>query len=218
MKYLPFAALCLLSCGPVIPDIADNERPILKPCPNPETFSRNGATIKGCLDSTRLLILTNGTGARCSFYSGVINTAAKKGYLVACPNDSNTGSGRSGILALATLENLGAKMDYLLTTGHSQGGAATISIAYRAQKQYPKLQIDLLPIQPAWSMAPNFREMAPQITGQKVVVCGRLDTVVPCSGVQSGYTLLKNPKTFVTINAGHMNPQNAWASLLDTFD
>jgi hypothetical protein len=194
--------------------------PALVSCQNPVARTVERVKILACPSATRTMVILNGTGATCRFTMSIVALkAAKKGYFVACPESPNTGSGRDGMRALAVAQKSGAIMDYLLITGHSQGGLGSVTTAFQAQSKYPNSTIDILPMQPAFYMGEAaFRKAAPNIKGKKLVVCGRADTIVPCSGVRKGFASFKDPKTFKVISAGHLSPNREWAALIDFFD
>jgi hypothetical protein len=164
------------------------------------------------------MVLLNGTYATCPMYRLVMQTAAKKGYFAVCPKNPQTGSGKPGMTALAYAKKLGVSMRYILSTGHSQGGAGSVATAYLAGQEYPDAEIEIMPVQPAWRMSPLFSRAAPTITGRKLIICGEADTIIACNGVRYGYRSFKEPKEFKVIRAGHMTPMREWAGLLGFFD
>ncbi len=202
------------SPGAQIPDI----RPALVPCPDPETRQIGRVFLKGCSESRRLLIVLNGTNATCRFYGRVIETGVAKGYWVACPESKNTGNGEDGLAAYHAAIESGIDVKYVLVSGHSQGGVGAVATAWILQKAFPKLEVDTMAVMPAFFMNRDFPKYASELVGQKLVICGRWDFVVPCMGVWRGYAALQEPKQFTTIYNGHFSPQRAWAGWLDLFD
>ncbi len=223
-KLMLILPLLLLGCGPDESTDPLSEivigNPAMVGCSDPVARTVERVKILSCPAATRTMVILNGTGATCSFtMKHVALKAAKKGYFVACPESRNTGSGRDGMRALAVAQKSGAIMDYLLITGHSQGGLGAVMTAVQAQSKYPNSIIDTLPMQPAFYMGEAaFRKAAPNLQGKKLVVCGRADTIVPCSGVWRGFASFKQPKTFKVIGAGHLSPNREWAELIDFFD
>jgi len=202
---------------PVEPPSNPDGKPALKTCYSPSSMRIGKTKLKGCRGSKRLMVLLNGTGASCSYYNSVRDSAVRKGYIVACPESKNTGSGDDGVQAYKDALSWGESFDYVLVTGHSQGGMGAVATASKLQNE-TNLIIETLPMQPAFFMNPRFRSYARDLTGYKVVVCGSRDTIVPCSGVKRGYDSLKDPKEFITISAGHLNPMRRWSEILDKFD
>ncbi len=223
MKYLAiFVLLAFTSCGrdkdrapdrgePRIPH-DEQTIPETDPCPDPPP-----PPTKPEPEGKKLFILLNGTGARCYYYQAVMNAARKKGYLVQCPISGNTGSGMDGLRAFQKVSSQ-VDLSYVLVSGHSQGGVGAVATAWMIQQANPELKVDTMAVQPAWFMNPQFQKYAAELTGEKMVICGSRDTVIPCAGVWSGYGALKDPKKFVTINATHFNSQRDWAKLLNNFD
>lgn len=239
MRYLALLALLVLtSCGKDdskrAPEPAQEPAPIPAPMPEPEPMPdpepepmpmpmpmpdpMSEPMPMPEVDGQKLLIILNGTGARCAYYNKVKEAGEKKGYIVKCPESTNTGSGRDGLRSFQKVLSSGTQLRYVLVTGHSQGGVGAVATSYMIQKAHPNLEVDTMAVQPAWFMNQSFRKYARALTGKKLVVCGSRDTVVPCTGVLAGYGSLKEPKKFVVIPATHFNPQKQWAKLLDHFD
>ncbi|TDI74583.1 MAG: hypothetical protein E2O82_03630 [Betaproteobacteria bacterium] len=164
------------------------------------------------------LIVLNGTTAKCWHYQPVINYATGVKIKVTCPESPNTGSGYDGLNAFKKLYKQHPNIVHVVVSGHSQGGVGAVATAYLIQQEFPKLRVDTLAIQPAFSMNPKFYEYAKNLKGKKVVMCGTLDSIVPCSGVWAGYAHIKEPKEFVTTVTGHFNPHRQWIKLLGRFD
>lgn len=192
--------------------------PELIPCTNPQSWNAQRTYFKGCINSTRAMILLNGTNAPCGFYRRVIDAAVGRGYFVACPQKTWTGTGQEGADAFDYLLDIGFQFEHVLVTGHSQGGGGTIGTTRILNIKNPDVTVDMLPIMPAFWMTPYFKDRAPKLVARKkLVACGNRDTTVPCDGVYDGFLLLQDPKEFRRMVAGHLNPQREWIMFLEYF-
>ena len=95
--------------------------------------------------------LANGTGATCGNYGSSLERIATHGFLAACYENTNTGAGQFGIDAIdSALQNFpiadGTKIG---STGHSQGGQASIITTALAEAKYPGATVAALAMQPA---------------------------------------------------------------------
>lgn len=83
--------------------------------------------------------LANGTTATCSNYTGALERLASHGFLTACYEDPNTGAGSYGITAFDTaLREFPDLADgkKFGSTGHSQGGQASLVTLQLAEAKY----------------------------------------------------------------------------------
>jgi hypothetical protein len=82
--------------------------------------------------------LANGTTASCSNYQGALERLATHGFLAACYEDPNTGAGEYGITALDTARRLYPDLvdNKFGSTGHSQGGQASLVTLQLAEAKY----------------------------------------------------------------------------------
>lgn len=218
MKFLALLFLLSFNLQAQTSDRFPGFRPVLTPCPNPLTYDTTGVVIRGCPNSSRLLILLNGTNANCRFYQSVLWEFITRGYMVACPESRNTGDGTDGVKAFDEVLDLGFIFDYVLVTGHSQGGGGSVATAYYLQETYAGLEVDIMPVEPAFYMGYKFREYAPLLLGNKLVVYGVFDNVILPGTVLSGFQRFTEPKLMEPIYSGHTNPHGGWERLLPMFD
>lgn len=82
--------------------------------------------------------VANGTTAKCANYEQVLQRLATHGFLAACYEDPNTGAGTYGITAFDTaLREFPDLADKKLgSTGHSQGGQASLVTLQLAEAKY----------------------------------------------------------------------------------
>jgi hypothetical protein len=82
--------------------------------------------------------LANGTTANCGNYEGALQRLATHGFLAACYEDPNTGAGEYGIIAFDTaMREFPDLVDNKLgSTGHSQGGQASMVTLQLAEQEY----------------------------------------------------------------------------------
>ncbi len=83
---------------------------------------------------------SNGTFGTCTFYSALLVRLASHGFLALCYEDMNTGAGRYGIEAFeAALSQYPELADHKFgSTGHSQGGMASLVTLQYAEAQWGK--------------------------------------------------------------------------------
>lgn len=195
-------------------------RPQLEECYDIKEVSYSGHTIKGCYDSNRIMIMLNGTNAPCRLYNRPMLAAARRGYLVICPERPNAGNGKNGKDAFEYLRGKGSNATTVLITGHSQGGAGAFASAYLLQKQFPFLTIDILGVFPYfWEL--YWRPMPylfPQIQGRKLILRGMRDDTTSEGRIYTGYNLLSEPKRVIAVDAGHMQFNPYWSQSLRYFD
>jgi hypothetical protein len=82
--------------------------------------------------------LANGTGATCSDYQPALERLASHGFLTACYEDTNTGAGTQGIMAIDTVMKMFPDLwdKKIGSTGHSQGGQAAFIVLQLAEAKY----------------------------------------------------------------------------------
>ncbi|MDB4989709.1 MAG: chlorophyllase family protein [Myxococcaceae bacterium] len=82
--------------------------------------------------------LANGTGATCAAYQGVLERLASHGFLTCCYEDTNTGAGSQGVMALQTAIDMYPDLaDHKIgSTGHSQGGQAAFTVLQLAEAKW----------------------------------------------------------------------------------
>jgi len=82
--------------------------------------------------------LANGTGASCSNYNAALTRLASHGFLAACYENTNTGAGTQGLMAIeaaySMFPDITAKK--IGSTGHSQGGQASFIVLARAEEKF----------------------------------------------------------------------------------
>ena len=157
----------------------------------------------------------NGTGATCAYYNNISQHLASYGFLVACYESTNTGSGEQCITAIETLysnnKNI-ADMGKIGTTGHSQGGSAALTCLYLAENKWPNSKFAAHAIEPAHGMNRNtWQGEYPQIKSPVFMFSGSNDTLVSSDWVGWGYGLLNSETVwFEAEGATHFNP-HGWA-------
>jgi len=83
--------------------------------------------------------LANGTTANCANYQGALERLASHGFLTACYEDPDTGAGEYGITAFETAFSKYPDLaddTKLGSTGHSQGGQASIVTLQLAEEKW----------------------------------------------------------------------------------
>jgi len=222
MKIL-LLALLVLACGQSQAiDWPDDGgyRPKLVKCDNPNQVSYSGFTIKGCYDSNRTLIMGNGTNAPCGFYREAQLSAARRGYLTICPETGRTRDGEKMVDAFNYLRDKGSNAEYVLLSGHSQGASSSFSAAYKLQRRYPYLTVDILGIYP-YFWAFYDRELynrIPKVKGRKIVLRGTRDTTSTLDIVMRGYRLIEEPKRLIEVPKGHLDFNPEYANMIKLFD
>ncbi|MET0390744.1 MAG: hypothetical protein ABW321_32525 [Polyangiales bacterium] len=95
--------------------------------------------------------LANGTTANCGNYQKALERLASHGFLTTCYEDPNTGAGEYGITAFETaLEMYPDLADHKLgSTGHSQGGQASLVTVQLAEEKWSDYVITGLAMEPA---------------------------------------------------------------------
>lgn len=82
--------------------------------------------------------LANGTGASCFMYGAVLDTLASHGFIAACYETTNTGSGVEGLEAIRTVyrnhSDIAGPM--IGSAGHSQGGQAAFVVQQLAESEF----------------------------------------------------------------------------------
>ncbi|MBN1655904.1 MAG: alpha/beta hydrolase [Deltaproteobacteria bacterium] len=104
---------------------------------------------------------SNGTGAMCLMYAGIMTRLASNGFIALCYENANTGAGTFGITAFqAALEAYPDIADYRFgSTGHSQGGMAAFNTLAYAENEWGDQGIyAALPMEPASGFGANPRE------------------------------------------------------------
>jgi len=222
MKIL-LLALLVLACGQSQAiDWPDDGgyRPELVKCDNPNQVSYSGFTIKGCYDSNRILIMGNGTNAPCGFYREAQLSAARRGYLTICPETGRTRDGEKMVDAFNYLRDKGSNAEYVLLSGHSQGASSSFSAAYKLQRRYPYLTVDVLGIYP-YFWAFYDRELynrIPKVKGRKIVLRGTRDTTSTLDIVMRGYRLIEEPKRLIEDPKGHLDFNPEYAKMMKLVD
>lgn len=229
--FVSILALTLISCFPKPPDPVPPPTPTPDPEPEPPTrlcvkssgisssgpYQVRSATegrvkiyepiTSGC--KTPILIYNNGTGARCSIYARMNRYFASHGFLVACYESTNTGSGNQCISAIKTLKRkYSSKVTNMIAvSGHSQGGGAAHACHYKAEKEFPNDDVISVSHAPAHGM--NFRSYTsayPEIDGAVVMLSGSRDSIVRHSWVRRGYTRIRSEKYWYDYQgANHFN-------------
>ena len=158
---------------------------------------------------------SNGTGAQCSFYAEITEQIASHGFIVSCYKSMNTGSGNACIKGLEAVYKHFPEIsaDLVGSTGHSQGGGASVTCAYHAEQKWGESKkYATSAIQPAHGMG-RFgyaREYA-QIKSPVFMMNGDRDILVPGFWVRSGFNALSSEVHWYQANgAGHMRP-HTWA-------
>jgi len=158
---------------------------------------------------------SNGTGARCVFYRGLLKHWASHGYIASCFESSSTGSGEAcykGLEAAGRQNN--ASLAYILSSGHSQGGSASNHCAFKLEQRGFKGKGVVVGVQSAWGMGwTSYRRDLPKIKMPNFEISGSKDTVISPPRVGAGYKLITSEKYWYSAEgASHMNPQN-WAQV-----
>ena len=157
----------------------------------------------------------NGTGATCAYYDNINRHLASYGFLVACYESTNTGSGEQCITAIESLYNSNkniADIGKIGTTGHSQGGSAALTCLYLAENKWPNSKFAAHAIEPAHGMNRNtWQGEYPQIKSPVFMFSGSDDNLVSSDWVGWGYGLLNSEAVwFEAEGATHFNP-HGWA-------
>jgi len=95
--------------------------------------------------------LANGTTATCGNYINALERLATHGFLAACYEDPNTGAGEYGITAFETAIKLYPDLvdNKLGSTGHSQGGQASLVTLQLAEQKFAGYTLAGLAMEPA---------------------------------------------------------------------
>ena len=157
----------------------------------------------------------NGTGARCSFYAEITEQIASHGFIVSCYQSGSTGSGNGCISGLETVyrnfPDISANL--IGSTGHSQGGGASITCNYLAEQKWgDSKRYASSAIQPAHGMGRwGYQGEYAQIKSPVFMMNGSTDILVSGMWVRNGFNALSNEAYWYQANgAGHMRPHN-WA-------
>ncbi|MDQ2084923.1 hypothetical protein RBH29_00535 [Herbivorax sp. ANBcel31] len=147
----------------------------------------------------------NGTGARTSTYSGILNHLASYGFVVVAANTSSAGSGREMIegidLMISENEDSGSifynKLDTnaIGVTGHSQGGIGAVSASLRDSRIVCSLPIMGTKTRVGTINTPTF------------ALAGSTDRIVTPRMVRSIYTSCSDTAIYAELRrTGHMAP------------
>jgi hypothetical protein len=140
----------------------------------------------------------NGTGASCSVYQAIVERLASHGFLAACEEAINTGSGAGGMAALETAINMFPDLadNKLGALGHNQGGqAAFVTIALAERKWGASMRLAGLAMEPSHGLGSQPVGMTWQATYATIrapmfMFSGTEDTLVSASWVMQGFNAL----------------------------
>jgi hypothetical protein len=142
--------------------------------------------------------LANGTGASCSSYQNVLNTLASHGFLTTCYEDTNTGAGSQGLMALEAAVSMYPDLadKRFGTTGHSQGGQAAFTVLALAEEKFGADAVYAgLAMQPASGFGDQptggtWQQVYAKIKSPMFAFSGTSDSLVSASWVQRGFDAL----------------------------
>jgi hypothetical protein len=141
--------------------------------------------------------LANGTGATCSAYQQVLNRLASHGFLTTCYENTNTGAGTQGVMAIETvIQNHGEMADTKIgSTGHSQGGQAAFTVLSQAEDKWgDSYTYAGLAMQPAsgFGSQPSggWQPMYAKINSPMFMFSGTADVLVSQGWVAQAFTAL----------------------------
>jgi hypothetical protein len=151
-----------------------------------------------------LITWGNGTGTTPSAYAFLLNHLASHGFVIIASNSMNVAMGTPPPM-LQGVTWVGEQnkdpmsplyqhidMDHVGATGHSQGAFATSSAAAD-----PAVSI--------WAPIEGARTVRGQ-HGPGLLICGTMDTTVPCSGAMSAFTSATVPVMYAELKAAsHTN-------------
>jgi hypothetical protein len=150
---------------------------------------------KGC--KIPMLHFSNGTALFCGYYQIILDHLASHGFLVSCFESPMTGAGDGCMTALdGMMTKYSALVDNTFgSTGHSQGGSASITCAYLAEKKYgDKLKIAVAAIQPATGMSRfTYAQEFPLVKSPIFIMSGTNDELVSDDWIKMGYNILTAP-------------------------
>ncbi|HKO92523.1 MAG TPA: hypothetical protein VJU61_15285, partial [Polyangiaceae bacterium] len=140
----------------------------------------------------------NGTGASCSVYQAIIERLASHGFLAACEEATNTGSGAGGMAALETAITMFSDLadNKLGTLGHNQGGQAAFATISLAERKWGASMIMAgLAMQPTNGFGSQPVGMTWQATYATIrapmfMFSGTADTLVSAGWVMQGFNAL----------------------------
>jgi hypothetical protein len=156
---------------------------------------------------------SNGTAMNCGFYASILQHLASWGFLVACYESPMTGAGTQCMEGLSTLlTDYAAIADNKIgSTGHSQGGGASITCAYLAEKKWgDQVKIAVSAIQPAHGMSrASYTSEYPQVKSPIFIMSGSVDMIVNDAWIEKGYSILKTETLWYrAMGIGHMDHHN----------
>lgn len=145
--------------------------------------------------------LANGTGATCSAYQNVLNRFASHGFLTTCYENTNTGAGTQGVMAIDTVfkafPDLAAKR--IGSTGHSQGGQASFIVLELSEMKWGLTDYVYagLAMEPASGFGSqpaggSWQSHYAKIKSPMLAFSGTADMLVSQGWVQQGYDALDN--------------------------
>jgi hypothetical protein len=150
--------------------------------------------------------LANGTGASCSQYQPVLNRLASHGFLATCYENTNTGAGTQGLMAIETayknFPDLVAKK--IGSTGHSQGGQGTFMVQVLAEQKFGLTDYIYagLAMEPASGFGTqpsggSWQSWYAKIKGPMFMFSGTADMLVSEGWVQRGFdAMAKDNETY----------------------
>jgi hypothetical protein len=147
-----------------------------------------------------IIHLANGTGATCSAYQNVLNRFASHGFLTTCYENTNTGAGTQGVMAIETVIMNHGEMaaTKIGSTGHSQGGQAAFTVLAQAETKwgdtYTYAGLAMEPASGFGSQPPggSWQSVYGTINSPMFMFSGTADTLVSQSWVSQGFTALND--------------------------
>jgi hypothetical protein len=160
---------------------------------------------------------SNGTGAQCDSYVGILEHIASHGFLTTCYESTDTGDGTQCMSAIETaLSEYPSLVDTKIgSTGHEVGGGGAILCVQRAEQKWGSAMIyaghAAAPVSGSGAVD-NYRELFGMIESPIFMFNGSEDMLVPVSWVREGYDALHSEKWWYEAEgATHIPVPTRWA-------
>ena len=205
----PFATVTETNVGPAAGEGADGGAPVAFTMFRPKDLAQGGLCHP-------VVTWGNGTGSNPSLYKVLLNQLASHGFVVIASDSPNVGQGDPPPMVAGVTWVLQQNADptsvmyqridttHVGATGHSQGGFATTTAGQDAHI------LTIAPIAGATATR--------NLHGPALLLCGGMDTTVPCSTVMNAFTGITNQPVmladqlaathggWVSFRAGMLNP------------
>jgi hypothetical protein len=163
---------------------------------------------------------SNGTGATCDAYAGILEHLASHGFLTACSEDPSGDDGTRCLTALQTVRAEHADLadpTRIGSIGQEVGGQVALSCLAKAEQNWRKAAIyaghAIAPQFGAGPAADDWMAQLAQIASPVFMFNGSDDVLVSAQSVRTGYELITSEKYWYEASGAlHIPVPVSWAS------